>query len=150
MDVYSTILDYAGGAPDPDLPSRSFASLLRGQDAPDWGEDAVYSEQEETRVIRTPGWAYFKRFSHDGAPDLPDELFNTADDPGETVNLANDPTRAAIAADLSARIDAYFERHVRTEADLWAGGQPIQNSMMSAYWRDIWGEDWAPVYRYGA
>ncbi len=150
MDVYSTILDYAGGAPDPDLPSRSFASLLRGQDAPDWGEDAVYSEQEETRVIRTPGWAYFKRFSHDGAPDLPDELFNTADDPGETVNLANDPTRAAIAADLSARIDAYFERHVRTEADLWAGGQPIQNSMMSAYWRDIWGEDWAPVFRYGA
>ncbi len=149
MDLYSTILDYAGGAADPTLPSRSFAALLRGQDTPDWGANEVISEQEETRAIRTPGWAFFKRFRREGAPDLPDELFNTDEDPGEMTNLAGDPAYGKVVADLSARIDAFFEKHAGGDADLWRGGRPIQNSMMQAYWRGIWGDDWGPVYRYG-
>ena len=148
MDLYATILDCAGGAPDPGLPSRSFAGLLRGEEIADWGADEVFSEQEETRVIRTPQWAFFKRFRQAGAPDLPDELFNVVTDPGETVNLADDPAHAHIVAELSARIDAFFALHARGQADLWRGGRPIQNSMLIDYWRSIWGEDWAPVYSY--
>ena len=148
MDLYATLLDYAGSDWDHNRASRSFAGLLRGRDLSDWGEDEVFSEQEETRVVRTPQWAFFKRFRRDGAPDLPDELFNVISDPGETQNLADDPAHAHVVADLSARIDAFFEMHARGEADLWKGGQPIQNSMMTSYWRDIWGEDWAPVYVY--
>ncbi len=148
VDIYATILDYTGGQPDPALPSRSFAGLLRGEDVADWGEDEVYSEQEETRVIRTPQWAFFKRYNSTDAPKLPDELFNVAVDPGETNNLADDPGHAHIVADLSARIDNFFAEHSRAQADLWKGGRPIQNSMMQTYWGDIWGDDWHPVYSY--
>ena len=148
VDIYSTILDYVGDAPDPVLPSRSFAGLLRGEAVADWGEDEVYSEQEETRVIRTPQWAFFKRMNGEGAPELPDELFNVVVDPDETRNLAADPGHAHIVADLSARIDDFFQRYARREADMWRGGRPIQNSMMKAYWGDIWGDEWRPVYGY--
>ena len=147
-DLFATLLDYGGAAPAEGLPSRSFAPLLRGEALNHWGEDAVFAEQEETRVIRTRQWAFFKRFREPGAPDLPDALYDTVADPGETVDLAQDPAHAATVADLSSRIDAFFGKHARAEADLWRGGQPVQNSMMRSYWQDIWGEAWQPVYRY--
>ncbi len=148
MDLYATIIDLVGGTPDPARPSRSFAGLLRGEQIAEWGDDEVFAEQEETRVIRTPQWAFFKRFHRSGAPQLRDELFNTVTDPGETTNLAEDPAHAHVVADLSARIDAFFGKHARAEADLWRGGRPIQNSVMQDYWRGIWGDDWEPTYSY--
>jgi len=147
-DIYATLLDYAGGQADPSLPSRSFAGSLRGEAMPDWGADEVFAEQEETRVIRTPKWAFFKRFNGTGRTDLPDALYDVVADPEETENLADDPAHAKIVADLSARIEAYFARYSRPEADMWSGGKPIQNSMMRPFWRDAWGQDWGPVYRY--
>lgn len=148
VDIYATVLDYTGAEADASLPSRSFAGLLRNEAVANWGEDEVFSEQEETRVIRTPQWAYFKRYKSDDAPDLPDELFNVAIDPGETNNLAYDPSHAHIVADLSTRIEVFFARHSSRDADMWSGGKPIQNSMMKSYWRDIWGDNWEPVYTY--
>lgn len=149
-DLYATLLDYVGGAAGPGLPSRSFAGLLRGEadPPPGWGPDEVIAEQEETRVIRTPGWALMQRFNAPGAPALPHALYNTAEDPGETRNLAGDPAHAEVLAALMARIEAHFAKHARPEADLWRGGQPIQNTMLPGYWRDIWGEAWGPVMAY--
>lgn len=148
IDVYATILDYVGGVADPARPSRSFAGFLKGDAVADWGKDEVYSEQEETRVIRTPQWALFKRFNKEGAPKLEDELFNVITDPGETNNLAHDPEHAHILAELSARIETFFATYSAESADMWRGGKPIQNSMLKGYWRDIWGDDWDPVYTY--
>ncbi len=148
MDLFATLIDYVDGTPDPSLPSRSFASRIKTRDAPATGADEVFSEQEETRVIRTRDWVFFKRFNQPGAPEIPDALYNVARDPEETHNLADDPDQAAIVTDLSARIDAFFTQHARPEADLWRGGQPIQNSMLQDYWKGIWGADWAPVYHY--
>ena len=148
VDIYATILDYAGSTLDPSMPSRSFAGLLRGEAVADWGDDEVYSEQEETRVIRTPQWAFFKRYAASNAPALPDDLFNVVVDPQETRNLAGDPDHAAIVADLSARIEVFFAQYSTSDADMWSGGKAIQNSMMKTYWRDIWGDDWKPVYSY--
>ena len=148
VDIYATILDYVGSTPDPSMPSRSFAGLLRGEAVADWGDDEVYSEQEETRVIRTPQWAFFKRYAAPNAPALPDDLFNLVVDPQETRNLAGDPDHAAIVADLSARIEVFFAQYSTSGADMWSGGKPIQNSMMKTYWKEIWGDDWKPVYSY--
>lgn len=148
-DLYATVLDCAGGRADPDLPSRSLAPLLRGAPPPDWGEDAAYAEQEETRVIRIPGWCFMKRFNRAGAPELPHALYDVQKDPGETRNLAADPDCAKVVADLSDRIDRYFAQHTTPQADLWAGGVPLQNSMLPDYWRGIWGAEWQPVYSYG-
>ena len=69
-------------------------------------------------------------------------------DPGETVNLADDPAHAEIATALAARIDAYFATHARAEADLWQGGRPIQNTMIGPLWQSAWGADWGPVWNY--
>gem|GEM_PF-2125111 len=71
-----------------------------------------------------------------------------SEDPEEAINLVDDPQHADIVRDLSARIDAHFARFARPEADMWRGGQPIQNSMVTELWREAWGDDWAPVYAY--
>lgn len=147
MDLHATILDLLGDEPDPARPSRSFAPLLRGSLSPGPDPDEVFAEQEETRVIRTPRWAYFKRFRGPGA-DFGDALFDLSADPDETRNLAQDPAHAGVVADLSARIDTYFARYADPRADLWHGGRPIQNSTMRSFWQKAWGKDWAPVYGY--
>lgn len=147
MDLFSTVLDLAGAPPNDAVPSRSLVPGLRGEDMTHW-EDAVFAEQEETRVIRTPEWTFFKRFRTAGAPDLPDALYDAVADPGEETNLADDPAHTQIVTELSTRIEAYFARFARPDADLWQGGRPIQNSMMREFWQQAWGPEWAPVFGY--
>lgn len=145
-DLFNTIIDYVGGTPDGMLPSRSFAETFRGHQLSH--KDEVYAEQEETRVIRTPDWAFFKRFRKEGISDLPDALYHVAKDPEETTNLATSKAHGTIVADLTNRIDTFFGKFNRPEANLWAGGQPIQNSMVTDLWKEAWGPEWAPVYDY--
>lgn len=151
MDLYTTILDHSGIAlPDGDneVPSRNLMPVLKGDMPADWGDDAVYSEQEETRVVRTQKWAFFKRFDGPGNRGIGDELYDVENDPGETVNLSGLAAHAETEAELNAMLTEFFLRHARSEADLWAGGTPIQNSMRMSFWREVWGEEWAPVYQY--
>jgi len=151
MDLYSTVLDYAGIAHDVSqepLPSRSLMPIIRGESLTDWGEDAVYSEQEETRVVRTQKWALFKRFNGPNNQGISDELYDVEHDPEEKNNLSTQPEYAEVEQELNHMLLEFFRRHVRAEADLWNGGVPIQNSVRSWYWRDVWGEDWQPVYSY--
>lgn len=150
MDVFSTILDYVGLSNDQGdmaVPSRSLTPLLTDR-AEDIGQDAVFSEQEETRVVRTRKWAYFKRFQ--GAKDYPigPELFDVENDPAETRNLVDDPACAKVLAVLDDMLTQFFDQHTRPEADLWRGGVPVQNTERRAFWQNAWGDDWQPVYRY--
>ena len=148
MDIFATILDHAGiPQVKADLPSRSLMPVLTGSDLSDWGADAVFSEQEETRVVRTPKWALFKRFNNDET-SFEDELFDVEFDPGETVNLAHDPSYAEIKAALDAQLTAFFDTYAHTQADLWNGGVPIQHSERKRFWKTAWGDDWSPVYSY--
>jgi len=147
-DLFATILDYAGGEPDTALPSRSYAAELKGQQTTGWGANEVFAEQEETRVIRTPEYVYFKRFHNTDSPTLSDELYDVKSDPSEKYNVVSDPQYQPVASVLSTRIDNYFRQYAVPEADLWRGGCPIQNSVMIPYWQSIWGRDWNPVYQY--
>lgn len=150
MDVFSTVLDYANQPNDQGglaVPSRSLKPILTG-DPGDWGEDAVFSEQEETRVMRTPKWAYFKRFGDAPNHPLGDELYDVELDPGETTNLADEPAFADIREALDKRLTEFFSTHTRPAADLWHGGVPLQHSERNEFWRDAWGEAWKPVYEY--
>ncbi len=152
MDLFATILIHAGiTAPNhgADGPSRDLSPLFAGDVPADWGDDVVCSEQEETRVVRTPKWALFKRFSHPDADDLGNELYDVEVDPTEANNLAGDPAYVDIERALGKMIDVFFEKHARADADPWQGGVPLQNSVRTAFWREVWGEDWEPVYRYG-
>lgn len=148
-DLFATMMDLAGVDMPDDMPnpSRSLADELTGSAQPDL--DAVFAEQEETRVIRTGDWVLFHRFAGGDEP-LGDALYQTADDPNETQNLSGLPEFAGIEAALRARLVAFFDRHRRPEADLWAGGRPIQNSTRQALWKSVHGADWAPVFDYRA
>lgn len=146
LDLFATILECAGASAPQDVPSRSLMPLLTGDDATDF--DEVFSEQEETRVIRTRYWVLFKRYNGTGAPPLPHALYDVQNDRRERVNLAADPAYGAVVADLCNRIDAYFERHANPAADLWRGGVPIQNSSAKTFWKSIWGAGWQPIYAY--
>jgi arylsulfatase A-like enzyme len=150
MDLFATILDIVEiEKPDCEeiVPSRSLVPILSGNSA-DWGEDAVYSEQEETRVIRTPKWAYFKRFDGSTSYDIDHELYDVELDPREANDLANNPDYADIQKTLDDMLVSFFDKHTRQEADLWQGGQPIQNSIRPEFWSAVWGEAWGPVYEY--
>ena len=151
MDLFATILehtDFRDGADTTPLPSRSLLPLFNGDAPVNWGDDAVFSEQEETRVVRTQKWAYFKRFQNADGPDIGDELYDVEHDPQETTNLAGSETVAAVEKELTTMLTAFFDQHVRPEADLWEGGVPIQNSMRKKFWRSAWGDEWNPVYHY--
>ncbi len=151
MDLYSTILDHTGIATTDSreaLPSRNLMPVLQGDMPADWGDDAVYSEQEETRVVRTQKWAFFKRYDGPNNQGIGDELYDVENDPGETTNLSGFAAHADTEAELNAMLTEFFRRHVRAEADLWAGGAPIQNSMRMSFWREAWGDEWGPVYQY--
>ncbi len=150
LDIYSTVLKFCGLDnldQEHPLPSRSLWPLLDGQiDA--WEEDAVYSEQEETRTVRTRKWAYFKRTTGTGDFEIGDELYDVEIDPEETTNLIGDSAYFEIHTQLDAMLTSFFEIHVRPEADLWRGGRPIQNSARVEFWGDKWGDDWSPIYAY--
>ena len=148
MDVFATILDHAGvQQPDASVPSRSLMPILAGSDLSAWGADAVFSEQEETRVIRTPKWAYFKRFNTSSTA-YPDELFDIENDVGETNNLAGGPAFAQIRTALDNQLTAFFDTYADHRADLWKGGVPIQQSTRHTHWSKAWGDSWQPVFSY--
>lgn len=148
MDVFATILEHAGiPLENENLPSRSLVPVLQGSDLSDWGNDAVFSEQEETRVIRTSKWAYFKRFEG-STTKFSNELFDVEKDPKETTNLAENPAFTEIKNALDDQLTAFFEVFSEKHADLWRGGVPIQHSERKRFWKDAWGEDWQPVYSY--
>lgn len=147
MDLYATVLDAAGIDTMEAVPSRSLSKMLSGAVATHQ-DDAVYSEQEETRTVRTKRWAYFQRFSNTRGPELTDELYDVQADPNETVNLIDAPEHTEIRTELAAKLNAFFQTHSNLEADLWTGGKPIQNSARIEYWREIWGDDWTPVFAY--
>jgi arylsulfatase A-like enzyme len=132
---------------DKAISSRSLMPILSGADLSDWGDDVVCSEQEETRVIRTPKWAYFKRFEGAGTR-FENELFDVENDRDETVNLAADPQYRDVVAELDAKLIAFFKTYADPKADLWHGGAPIQHSERTKLWQEAWGDDWQPVYTY--
>ena len=148
MDVFATVLEHAGlSHGSAALPSRSLLPVLKGEDPEGWGQDAVFSEQEETRVIRTAKWAYFKRFRGQSAA-FEDELFDVELDPRETTNLARDAAFSEIKAALDEALTNFFETYSNERSDLWKGGVPVQHSERTQIWKAEWGDDWEPVFSY--
>jgi arylsulfatase A-like enzyme len=147
IDLFATILDYVGLGhveANQNSPSRNFAPLLRGRRFA-W-EDVIFLEQEEVRAIRTREWLYMKRFKGGHAYPFQDELYDLVHDPSEKNNLIEVPQLAGIAESLSVRIDAFFSQYVDQSYDLWHGGSVKSNSDKPQLWKDVWGQDWEPVF----
>ncbi len=114
-DIGPTLVELAGGVPDPNLTGRSLVPFLKGEEPSGWREEIctqcngveLYYTQ---RSIMTSEWKYvYNGFDFD-------ELYNLRDDPHETVNLAGDGSLDGIKRELLARM----WRFARREGDDYA------------------------------
>lgn len=107
IDLVPTILDIAGQKPDVSLPGRSLLPVVRGEKFEE--HEAVFSEWimagqmlSPIRMCRTRKWKFNWYQGHQ------DELYDLENDPGELVNLADDPKHADIVAAMRDRL----RRHI--------------------------------------
>lgn len=146
IDLFPTLAGLAGaGDAAPSLPSSAcdLGGILKGEDG---GRDAVFYEQEETRVIRTRDWLYAQRFKGASSFPLPDALYDLTTDPLETENFSGLPDYAHTEAALRTRLDAFFNHYALPEYDLWNGGSAKSNVTFDGLWQDAWGLDWRPQF----
>jgi choline-sulfatase len=135
-DLFQTILDLVQVELDPafridrNYPGRSFASVLTNT-APleDWKENQI-GEYGDVRMIRDNWHKLVRRY-----PDGPNELFDLKADPREMVNCFDNPDYQQVVADLTEKLDRFFERYADpVKSGLNVKQLPIHNSGES--WRD--------------
>lgn len=104
VDVGPTLLDIAGAGPMPDVPGRSLAGFLKGEEVADW-PDEVFSEfngllgDQPSCMIRSGPWklTYYHEFRSY-------QLFNLKEDPEEMRDRRDDPACREVAGGLLEKI----------------------------------------------
>jgi len=116
-DIFPTILDCVGfgNVKIENTPGHSFAPHLKGQSLDNW-KDEVYFEQEESRGIRTPKYAYWKRLQGFG----PAQLYDVESDPGQNYPLFG---HEDIVDELDQKLTEFFNGHADPQYDLWKSGK---------------------------
>jgi arylsulfatase A-like enzyme len=130
-DGFKTILDLAGITPEMgrSYPGTAYTAQLRGEDMV-W-DDTRYGEYGDLRMIRTRQWKLVYRY-----PNGPHDLFDLANDPGETRNLIDDPGQRQIVANLKQQLETFYADYEDTEkSGLRVKELPRHNSRYEA-WRD--------------
>jgi choline-sulfatase len=130
MDIGPTLLDLAGVDPLPGASGSSFRSLLvESKSVP---EDSVFAEYAEpgtgvvSRMVRTGGWKY--NYYH----DMPCELFDLQNDPGETINLSGSSRNRSIERRLHDRVLRGWDPNRVTESVL---RRPIERQLIGNWVR---------------
>ncbi len=139
-DIPVTILDYVGmgDVRFDNSPGKSFRFALTGETGR-W-RDAVFYEQEETRVIRTENYTYWKRLRSTGKP----ALYDVKKDPEQNRDVYADPAYQEIIADLDNRLTAFFDKYADEKYDLWQGGGAKGSVDRPEIFRRLYGPDWTP------
>ncbi len=107
IDMYPTFLELSGIPPDQlDAQGLSLHGLLDGR-ASSWREEVFvefYGLYTGTTMFscRSGDWKYGWN------PNSVDELYNLADDPYETINLATDPTKRQICRNMLEKISNHL------------------------------------------
>ncbi|MDJ0928498.1 MAG: sulfatase-like hydrolase/transferase [Gammaproteobacteria bacterium] len=144
-DIPVTLLDYVGidDVSFDNSPGRSFEPWLHVGDPADAAafREAVFFEQEETRVIRTRDYAYWKRLQTTGDP----ALFDMRQDPEQLQNVASDPAYIAVVERLDRMLIDFFARYADRRYDLWNGGVAKGSVDRPEVYRQLYGEDWRPA-----
>lgn len=116
IDLPPTLLQFAGIPVPAQFQGHSVSALASGQTC-DWPQDSVFlqiSENEVGRALRTPEWKYAVKGDGDGWRDAycdvyhEEYLYHLPSDPGERVNLAGDPTLAAVRGMLAQKLEAHI------------------------------------------
>jgi arylsulfatase A-like enzyme len=132
-DIFPTLLEYAGMGDKAiaNSPGKSFMPMLQGNDIESW-DDAAFFEFVTVRVIRTSRWKYMKRLDE----DEPDTLYDLKNDPGEKINLVENPDFAEIRRSLETRLVAFFGQYSDQKYDVWNGGTAKGILLEKYYGRD--------------
>jgi len=139
-DFMPTILDMAGSDVDiANSPGRSFAEHLKGGELVSWN-DAVFMDQEATRVIRTHQYSYWKRLKGTGE----NELYDMRNDPGQHNNLYGNPGYADVVSELDRRLTRFFDTWSNAEYDLWRGGTVKGTTESTEVYKSLYGDQWKP------
>jgi N-acetylglucosamine-6-sulfatase len=115
IDIAPTVLDLAGVAPGPGLDGRSLAPLLRGE-RPEWRTSFVVEYWTDTVFPRVFRMGYdavrTRRHKYVRFRELTgmDELYDLERDPRELHNLASDPGRETLRAELGKELDRLLAR----------------------------------------
>ena len=113
VDLAPSLLELADLPPLEAIHGRSWAFLAKGEDGP-WREawhyaydyEAQFPYTPNVRGIRTHEWKYIRYPPGDGGVDRHRaELYDLRRDPGERVNLAEDPRFAGEVARLASQLD---------------------------------------------
>lgn len=126
VDIMPTLLELMGMEPSAHLDGRALAPFLDGaepagwRDAAHWEHDfrsvdtgeaerrfGLESRQLNLAVVRTERHKYV----HFGG-GMPPVLFDLADDPAETKNLAADPPHAGVRLEMAERLLEWRARHL--------------------------------------
>jgi len=160
LDVFPTLCDLSG-AEHPDwLQGSSLMPLVRGE--VESLHDAIFSETtyhaayQPHRAIRTERWKYIRRFDEYphpvlancddsdtkellvaagwGEQQVPEEqLYDLVLDPQEGQNIAADPARAEVVAELRGRLEAWMQE---TEDPLLEGPVlPPEGAIVNEQWQ---------------
>jgi len=95
LDVYPTLVEVAGLAPNPRLEGVSLVAQLRDPDAPRQ-EPAVTTQGRNNHAVRSERYRYIRYDNGD------EELYDHQHDPGEWDNLAGDSKHNAVKKELAA------------------------------------------------
>jgi arylsulfatase A-like enzyme len=139
VDLLPTVLDHVGlgGLQVEGGAGRSLEPLLVGGDLRDPTERAFF-ENETARSVRTPTHLYTEHLAGTGDP----ELYDLVHDPDQWHDVAGDPARADVVAELSGELHAFFARHADPRYDLWNGGR--SQGLVSRYltFKERYGPEW--------
>lgn len=118
LDLFPTVVEMAGIGMPPNLAidGRSFVPFLKDPAASiPWDDtligqyDMHHGQVARMRSIRTPEWKLVRHFE----PGVKDELYDLKNDPGETVDLIDDPAHrerlATLKAELHRRLTAIHD-----------------------------------------
>jgi N-sulfoglucosamine sulfohydrolase len=135
LDVYPTVCEVAGIERPPWLQGQSLVPLVRGESRSIrdeiFAEVTFHAAFDPMRAVRTDRWKYIRRFGSRRRPVLPntddspskdtlldlgwaehelaeEELYDLALDPDEADNLAGDPARQPILANMRRRLDRWM------------------------------------------
>jgi arylsulfatase A-like enzyme len=160
LDVFPTLCDLSGTEHPEWLQGRSLMPLVRGE--VDSLHDAIFAETtyhaayQPHRAIRTERWKYIRRFDEyphpvlancddSGTKDLlvtagwgqqevPEEqLYDLVLDPQEGRNLADDPARGEVLAELRERLETWMQE---TDDPLLEGPVlPPEGAIVNEQWQ---------------
>jgi arylsulfatase A-like enzyme len=118
IDIAPTILDMAGVSPSDQFDGRSFYTIARGKEQPNWRDELLYEYYWEFNYPSTPTTfalrtSDYKFIQYHGIWDT-DELYDVRNDPREMNNLINDPNYLTVVARFRDRL---YERLENREGE---------------------------------